>query len=137
MAKAVKILTKHGMTIEEVSLPAEFGDPEELGLTQKMILHGGAKAAFLGEYRHDKTLLSQRIRDLVENRSGFTVRDVLQATDNYAALRPVFDKFASSYDAVITPSAIDVAPEGLDDMGNAWFNFFGRCVNCTKFCNYC
>jgi hypothetical protein len=106
-----------------VSLPCEFDDAAELNLMHKMILSGDAEAAFLSEYRWDKTLLSQKIRDLVENRSRFTIRDVAQAKDKYAALRPIFDNFALSYDAIIAPSAIDVAPKGLDDMGDGCFNF--------------
>ena len=31
-------------------------------------------------------------------------------------MRPIFDEFADEYSAIVTPSAIDVAPLGLEDI---------------------
>lgn len=37
-------------------------------------------------------------------------------------MRPIMDELASQYSALLTPSAVDEAPRGLDDMGSAVFN---------------
>lgn len=37
-------------------------------------------------------------------------------------MRPVMDKLAGGYSAILTPSAIDEAPLGLEDMGTSAFN---------------
>lgn len=72
----------------------------------------------------DKKKISQKIRDLVENKSGFTPDETLEALNLCDSMRPIFDKIASDYSAIITPSAIDEAPFGIYNMGDPTFNFF-------------
>ena len=38
-------------------------------------------------------------------------------------MRSIFDAGAAKYTAIITPSAVDVAPLGLEDMGQSDFQF--------------
>ncbi|EXM16594.1 Amidase signature (AS) superfamily [Fusarium oxysporum f. sp. vasinfectum] len=45
----------------------------------------------------------------------------LMASDNLAAMRPVFDRFASEYAAVLTPSVPDEALVGLESTGSHIF----------------
>jgi Asp-tRNA(Asn)/Glu-tRNA(Gln) amidotransferase A subunit family amidase len=123
MEKAAKILEKHGVKVEEVDLPSEFSDAQTLRRTHKTVLNVEAQAAFLIEYRMDRTKLSPKIRGLVENVSNFTLKETVEAVDRYASMRSTFDKFAADFSAIITPSAIDVAPRGLGDMGDSSFNF--------------
>lgn len=123
MSKAANTLRKHGMEVEEVDLPTEFHDAKSVQLMFEAILTCDAQASLLKEYRVDKTQLDPEIRRMVENASNTTVRDVVQPTGRYTALRTVFNDFASKYSVVITPSAVDVAPYGLDDIGAATFNF--------------
>lgn len=123
MEKAAKILEKHGVKVEEVDLPSEFGDAQSLKRTHKTVLNVEAQASFLIEYRMDRTKLDPKIRGLVENISNFTVKETVEAMDRYASMRSTFDKFAADFSAIITPSAIDVAPCGLGDMGDSSFNF--------------
>jgi hypothetical protein len=43
--------------------------------------------------------------------------------DYYAALRPAFDKMAANYSALLTRSATDEAPLGIEDIRDPIFNF--------------
>ena len=123
MTRATQILTKHGVQVEELDLPAHWGNAEALRLLHKTVLNGEAQAALLVEYRKDKSQLSKIIRELVENTGNFTPGDIKRAIDRYAAMRPEFDRVAEQYSAIITPSADDVAPIGLGDMGDSGFQF--------------
>lgn len=123
MSRAAEILAKHGVVVEHVELPLQFRDSKVLRRTHKTILNVEAQAAFLKEYRMDKTQLDPKIRGFVENEGNFTIDDTLKATDMYATMRSAFDQFAAGYSAIITPSAQDIAPVGLDDMGDSSFNF--------------
>ncbi|KAF2813644.1 amidase signature enzyme [Mytilinidion resinicola] len=103
LKNAVTILQKSGVRVEEISFPTEIGDGdgEALKRTLKLTTSGEAGPAFLREYRVDKTKI---------------------ALDKLASMRAFVDTIAANYSAIITPSAIDEAPEGLDDMGSPIFN---------------
>lgn len=55
----------------------------------------------------------------VENHTKLSRQAQLEAYDNCARLRPVFDAIAAKYDAVITPSVVDEAPVGIERTGDA------------------
>lgn len=122
MDRAATVLRDSGVKVDEVSFPGEIGDSETLKRLQKVIMSCEARVAFLREYRVDKTKLDPEIRGLVENDAKYTNREMAQALDKYASMRPIIDNLAAKYSAVITPSAVDEAPLGLDDMGSAAFN---------------
>ncbi|MCJ1271071.1 hypothetical protein MMC22_010970 [Lobaria immixta] len=123
MERTAKILEKHGVKVEEVDLPSEFSDAQTLRRTHKTVLNVEAQASFLMEHRMDRTKLNPKLSGLVENISNFTVKETVETMDRYASMRSTFDKFATDFSAIITPSAIDVAPHGLGDMGDSSFNF--------------
>lgn len=125
MNRAASILKRHGVNVTDVELPPDLSDAAVLQQTQKTVLHVEAQSAFLMEYRMDKdrSKLDPKIRDLVENKANHTLKETVEATERYAAMRTSFDKFAVGFDAIITPSAPDIAPLGLDDMGSSTFNF--------------
>ncbi|KAH0548150.1 hypothetical protein GP486_008122 [Trichoglossum hirsutum] len=124
MEKAATILESHGVKVEQVSFPSEFSDIDALKRMHNVVANSDAQGAFLREYRMDKTKLAPEIRRLVENGSNYTRKERVQAVDRYASMRPIFDKIAANYSAVITPSVIDEAPLGLNDFGSAAFNWF-------------
>ncbi|KAF2963233.1 hypothetical protein GQX73_g10340 [Xylaria multiplex] len=103
MNEAAKILTSCGVCVEEISFPPKIADVENLKRIQKVITMGEAEAAFLREYRLDKT---KRV----------------QALDAYANMRQTINNLAEQYSVILTPSVIDEAPLGLSDMGSAAFN---------------
>ena len=59
----------------------------------------------------------------VENHTKLTRKAQLQAYDGCARLRPVWDEFASKYDAVFTPGVVDEAPVGIESTGDAVSHF--------------
>jgi hypothetical protein len=71
------------------------------------------------DYLLAKEKLHDSIRGQVENSTMLSRKAQLEAYDGCAALRPIWDKLASQYDAVITPSVIDVAPKGHENTGDA------------------
>ena len=129
MDKAATILSAHGAVVHRADLPAEMGDAQSIKKVQKTILHSEARHAFLPEYRMDKEKLHAKIRGFVENAASFSSREIVDATDRYAETRRIFDSFARQFDAVITASASDVAPLGLDDMGDSGLNFIWTVSN--------
>lgn len=121
--KAAKTLASHSVQVEEVAFPSDMSDSMALKVMHKKVFCAEAKITFLREYRTDKRKISQEIRNLVENKPGYTLDETLIAVDQYAVMRPLFDKVASNYSAIITPSATDEAPLGIGDMGDSAFNF--------------
>jgi hypothetical protein len=55
----------------------------------------------------------------VENHTKLSRKAQLEAYDGCARLRPVWDKIASKYDAIFTPSVVDEAPIGIARTGDA------------------
>jgi Asp-tRNA(Asn)/Glu-tRNA(Gln) amidotransferase A subunit family amidase len=125
MEKAAEILRKHGVMIENVEFPDEFNDAAALVRMFKIIFVADSGASFYKDYLMDttKTMLDPEVRASVEDAPKYPREEVRQAFDYYAALRPVLDKIATRYSALITPSATDEAPLGLGDMGSPVFNF--------------
>ncbi|KAJ4179608.1 hypothetical protein NW755_012333 [Fusarium falciforme] len=115
MEKAVELLKAHGAQVEEISLGSDFDRVVEwhgkLGQTE-----GGT--TFLPEYLSAKQNLHDHLVGWVENKQRITHKDQLEAYDGLSALRPKFDAIASRYDAVLAPSVLDEAPEGLDNTGS-------------------
>jgi amidase len=122
LEKATELLRAHGATVEELTLPPSFAPLPEWHRT---LLHTDGLTNFLPEHRVAKPLLHESLAvyiDLPE----FSRKQQLQAQDGIAALRPQFDQIAAEYDAVLTASVVDEAPEGLDSTGDAVF-----CANWT------
>ncbi|OBT66903.1 hypothetical protein VE03_04220 [Pseudogymnoascus sp. 23342-1-I1] len=122
MKEAATILQNSGVKVEEVSFPPEVADFQVLKRIQKVITHGEAQVSFLREYRVDKANLAAEIRDIVENISNYTYKERVEASDTYSGMRHIINNLAKNYSVILTPSAVDEAPLGLDDMGSATFN---------------
>lgn len=110
MEKAKEILNRHGAVIEDVELPNDFGRVLDWHAT---VLNMEGRSSFLGQYLTDASLLHDDIAGYVENRKHVSHKDQLEAYDNCARLRPIWDNIASQYDIILTPSVIDEAPEGF------------------------
>ncbi|MCJ1404964.1 hypothetical protein MMC11_008190 [Xylographa trunciseda] len=128
MVKAAEILRRHGVTVEDVEFPDKFNDAAALKRMFKVIFVTDSGASFYKDYLMDttKTKLDPDVRAFVEDAPKFPREEVRQAFDYYAALRPVLDKIATRYSALITPSATDEAPLGLGNMGSPIFNSGAR-----------
>ncbi|EFY89998.1 glutamyl-tRNA(Gln) amidotransferase subunit A [Metarhizium acridum CQMa 102] len=113
---AHRLLAESGAKIEHVELPERFGNCPGW---RETVVAEEARAAFLPKYLEDKTKLHADIVALVESTSVPSQKKLLEAHDGIARLRKEWDQIASQYDIIITPSAIDEAPEGLENTGTA------------------
>lgn len=119
MEMAAQILKSAGATVEEVVLPPECDDLLSL---QDRILQAEAGVAFYKEYSTARDSLSAKLVDMAGSIDTCSKREFLQALDKLASLRPTVDGIADQYTAIITPSAVDVAPVGPEWTGNPAFN---------------
>jgi Asp-tRNA(Asn)/Glu-tRNA(Gln) amidotransferase A subunit family amidase len=131
MKKAEEMLRKNDVEVHDVSLPSPLDERDNLKRLCKVIVCVEARTSFLQDYRNNKQKLSQEVRSLVENDANFTTQGLTKALDSPASMRPIIDKWVGEYSAIITPSAVDEAPIGLDDMGSPVFNTFWT-VNAPK-----
>ncbi|KAJ7281943.1 amidase [Mycena rebaudengoi] len=118
LALAVKLLRDQGATVEELDLPAEF---TAVTASTSCVFACDANRTFLHEYICAKDKLDPVIVGFVENALKISNRDHLAALDTLAQLRPKLDAIASGYNAILTPSVVDEAPEGLDKTGSPAF----------------
>ncbi|OLN91613.1 Glutamyl-tRNA(Gln) amidotransferase subunit A 1 [Colletotrichum chlorophyti] len=119
MAKAAELLKAHGAEVEEIGF-----DPELDGLPDWhwTVLHSDGRPTFLPDYRAAKDKLNEFLISHVENSKKITRAAQLEAFDNIAMARPKVDKVLGKYDAVLVPSVVDEAPEGIESTGSAAFN---------------
>jgi Asp-tRNA(Asn)/Glu-tRNA(Gln) amidotransferase A subunit family amidase len=113
--EAKRILEAQGALVEDLELPDDFGNVLDW---HAAVLAGEGRTSFLGQYLQAKDLLHDDIQGHVENRTGLSRRKQLEAYDNCARLRPVWDQIADQYDLVVTPSVVDEAPLGLENTGD-------------------
>ncbi|KAL3458410.1 amidase signature domain-containing protein [Aspergillus heterothallicus] len=118
MSKAAELLTQHGAIVEEVELPAEF---DNMPAWHAAIMAGDGRTSFLSEYRVDKSQIAEFLVGHVENSSGYTHAQLLEALDGIGMLRPKIDEIAGRYAALLTPSVPDEAPVGIEGTGSAAF----------------
>lgn len=114
--KARELLEAGGAKVEELELPDEFAN---MSKWQADVQSGEARNSFLGVYLADKERLDPSLCEHVENVNNVSRKTLLEAYDGCARLRPVWDRIASEYDAVLTPSVPDEAPLGLEWTGDA------------------
>lgn len=119
MEGAAELLREAGATVEDVDLPPEFDDAL---LLQEVILQHEAGVAFYREYSTSKDQISDKLEEIAKNIHTGSKKTYLHAFDKIASLRPKIDEIANQYTALITPSAVDVAPIGIEWTGNSDFN---------------
>lgn len=118
MATGAAALERAGAVLSELTLPASF---EPLGEMQRIVMHAEGRVALLNLARAHPHALHDDFHSRVENRDGYTRRQLLEAYDHASLCRTEFDGIAAQYDAVLTPSAPGEAPPGRDP-GDAVFN---------------
>ncbi|CAO2652728.1 Nn.00g021390.m01.CDS01 [Neocucurbitaria sp. VM-36] len=118
LRKSAELLRSHGAVVEEITLGDEFRPMYKYHL---QVLSGDGRIAFLPDYYTAKDKLHSSLVDHVENRDKHTRKDQLKAFDELAVMRPRLDALADKYAAIIAPSAIDEAPVGQGNTGDAAF----------------
>lgn len=108
MDKAREMLRLQGAIVEDIDVPREF---DQILAWHAVLLAKEGQTSFLGQYLTDRTKINeQRIAGFVEKGNDTSREAQLQASDNLARVRPVFDEIASRYAVIITPSVVDEAP---------------------------
>lgn len=125
MTLARSILASEGASVHDLELPHEFADALDWHAT---VLASEGRSSFLGQYLTDARLLHDSIRGYVERE--ISEKDILEAYDGLASLRPVWDAIARQYDAILTPSVPDEAPLGIDQTGDMVSASFPASVCC-------
>ncbi|KAI8263953.1 Glutamyl-tRNA(Gln) amidotransferase subunit A [Colletotrichum sp. SAR 10_98] len=118
LQRAAKILIKAGAHVVEVTLPHEFDDIISL---QNEILEAEIGVAFHREYSTSRDQISDYLASIAQTAHTGSKKAYVRALDKIAALRPKMDEIADRYTAIVTPSAIDVAPKGTGT-GSSDFN---------------
>ncbi|PPJ51798.1 hypothetical protein CBER1_09124 [Cercospora berteroae] len=125
--KAKSLLNTAGAQITDLELPEDFS---HLNDWHDIIIAKEGQASFLGAYLADKSKLEDSIQGHVEDRKKYTRKQQLEAYDNCARLRSVWDSIANQYDVVIVPSVPDEAPLGLEWTGDMSFNSMWTVLHC-------
>ena len=115
-AAAVQRLHAAGATIVDAELGPDFAAINDL---KEIVMRTEGRAAFLDLWKSHPTLVSPGIRARMERTSDRRLRD---AQDAAALLRIGFDRMADALDAVLTPAAPGIAPEGIAQAGDPIFN---------------
>ncbi|OAA48470.1 glutamyl-tRNA(Gln) amidotransferase subunit A [Metarhizium rileyi] len=137
--RAYGLLAESRADVESLELPKRFASCSRW---REIVVSEEARAAFLPKYCEDKTKVHAEVVSLVESTNLPSRKKLLEAYDGLARLRAEWDRIASQFDIIITPSAIDEAPEGIANTGTAVFcsmwtilhapamnvpGFFGKC----------
>jgi amidase len=118
-SKAQFLLRQSGAQVTELDLPTDFeGWLGPNGRIRPMCI-GEGRTALLPEYLAGKGKLGADLVKWLDKK--MPKGDIIKIRDDLAALRPKFDEIAKRYDAIITPSAPNTAPRGLESTGNPYF----------------
>jgi Asp-tRNA(Asn)/Glu-tRNA(Gln) amidotransferase A subunit family amidase len=117
--RAAAVLRQAGAGVEDLELPASFA---EMNALHDIVMQGEGRSAFRDLYLAYPQLLHDEFKAKVEDRLGISPARLTEARDLIAASRPVFDRLAGGFDAVLTPAVPGEAPERLDTTGMATFN---------------
>jgi Asp-tRNA(Asn)/Glu-tRNA(Gln) amidotransferase A subunit family amidase len=112
-------LAAAGARVVDLELPGEFAD---LNAWHDVVMQGEGRASFRDLYLAHPELLHEEFKAKVENHLGIEPLQLARARDIIASLRPVFDRLAGPFDAVLTPSAPGQAPRDLTTTGMATFS---------------
>jgi Asp-tRNA(Asn)/Glu-tRNA(Gln) amidotransferase A subunit family amidase len=117
--QSVARLAAAGARVVDLELPGEFAD---LNAWHDVVMQGEGRASFRDLYLAHPELLHEEFKAKVENHLGIEPLQLARARDIIASLRPVFDRLAGPFDAVLTPSAPGQAPRDLTTTGMATFS---------------
>ncbi|RGP77026.1 amidase [Fusarium longipes] len=116
--KAVELLRAHGAQVDEIDLGPDF---EKVVEWHDIIVRLEGATSLLPEHNQAQDQMDQALARGVDERNSISRKSQLDAYDGLSALRPRFDKIADEYVAVLAPSVLDEAPEGLANTGNPIF----------------
>ncbi len=107
-----------GDHVEEVELSQSF---EHVLDHHKVVMEADLATNYALEYEKGKDLLSDTLRDQIERGQEYKAVAYHQALEQQKVLDDILSSLFGQYDALITPSVIGEAPEGLENTGDPCF----------------
>jgi Asp-tRNA(Asn)/Glu-tRNA(Gln) amidotransferase A subunit family amidase len=108
-------LTDRGWQVSEMAMPASWLHLPEHHLTVMAVETAKNLHAALGARVE---LISDNARSVVESGDAYSAQAYLTAVDAADEAAAFFEPLSTSFDILLTPSALGVAPEGLDFTGD-------------------
>jgi Asp-tRNA(Asn)/Glu-tRNA(Gln) amidotransferase A subunit family amidase len=107
-------------TVDEISMPANFDDTG--GLQRAVQFHDIAKnyGPIVDEHA---AVMSAKLQEVVAEGRTVTEAEYATARARREPLTQSLDHIFAEYDAILTPAAQGVAPQGLSATGSPMFNF--------------
>ena len=117
--RAFAELCRHlGPHVQEVTLPPVFS--EVVGW-HRAIMESDLAKSFASEYARGKDRLSDTLRQMIERGRLVLAMDYNRAVEQVPMLNRALRDIFSSYDAILTPATMSVAPVGLTSTGSPIF----------------
>jgi Asp-tRNA(Asn)/Glu-tRNA(Gln) amidotransferase A subunit family amidase len=107
-----------GDRVDAVDLPEAFARAHDW---HKAINYADLARNYGRYYERDPSMLSDRLRGMIEEGSLVTAVDYNNALANMAVLNAGLEKIFERYDAIVTPAAAGEAPVGLESTGDPAF----------------
>ncbi|MGI9504592.1 MAG: amidase family protein, partial [Geminicoccaceae bacterium] len=107
-----------GEGCDAVDLPHIFAQGHAL---QRRLMTAGFAHNLGSHERRGRDQLSRQMQEAIDEGRAVTAHDYLAAVDWIEILNAGLDEIFKRYDAILTPSAPGVAPEGLESTGNPAF----------------
>ena len=107
-----------GPHVQEVTLPPVF---EGVVGWHRAIMEADLAKSFASEYARGKDRLSEILRQMIERGQQVPAVDYNRAVEQVPILNRALREIFSSYDAILTPATMSVAPLGLDSTGSPIF----------------
>ncbi len=116
--RAVRALAPKAACCEDAALPADFAD---VAAVQAAIQAHETAAALADEHRRHRAQLSDALVALLDRGCAIDAVAVAAHRARAARWRTEIDALFDRYDVLLTPSAVDEAPEGLQFTGDPLF----------------
>nr|XP_018265289.1 uncharacterized protein I303_01652 [Kwoniella dejecticola CBS 10117]OBR87447.1 hypothetical protein I303_01652 [Kwoniella dejecticola CBS 10117] len=134
--RSAGLLRQAGADVVSLDLPEEF-DGISGGLAWTINKSEG-RVSFKREYQTQPDQLSTYVHTEIYDEKEIPTQKITEAYDKVASLRPLIDKIASGYDAIVTPSVEGEAPVGLGWTGSPkfcamWTSLHVPCVHIPGF----
>jgi amidase len=112
-------LAKRGANVREFAMPQDF---DRLYDTQRVIAEFEMARALAWEYDNYPDLLSEHLRTSLPKAFGIPRDTYTEAMQHARSCRARFSDMFAAFDVLLTPSAPDEAPRGIERTGDSLFN---------------
>jgi Asp-tRNA(Asn)/Glu-tRNA(Gln) amidotransferase A subunit family amidase len=135
LTRAAEALEHAGCIVAAFDAPHGFAD---LPALHRTVMRGEGRAAFLPQFRADPSRLHESIAAMVSGEDVVSRRALTDAYGLADKARVAFQIAATGFDAILAPSAVGEAPEGLASTGGfglngGWTLLHGPVVNVPGF----